>query len=358
MEVYKPGIGIAAGLLMLKWDLIDTKLRDTMMNFKPDDEVNLFINFESVMRNIIQERGLNVTISYFKEKVSLELESSILNLIAHYRGWMKKNKFKPKVYLYYTDLTNTTDQQMVCYNKYYRQFYKNKYKQNPQYRAVGDLLTDVVIPDLKLILSYVDGCYFLTADTFDGSIIPLLVANMSGAKNILISSDVFDTLYLFNPNFLTMYVKRRYKYFSVTCDKDSTIPLLAKTESPFDATIFRNELYYRLLLSVVGSKIRNVKGASGLGINRLMDILQHNESEILHDFSSIESILPFFPEKYREGLKEAYQCMGLDTQYGLLSKTDIENVRSQIVDKIDPSIQTINNRRFLEHPVNLQYLLY
>ena len=79
---------------------------------------------------------------------------------------------------------------------------------------------------------------------------------------------------------------------------------------------------------------------------------------ILRDFASIDSVIDLFPEQYRLDIKTAFQCTSIDTQYSLLSDTDIENIKSQIIDKIDiESIEALNNKRFLEFPINLQGLL-
>ena len=359
MDKYVPGIGIAAGIWMLKWDQISQQLNLASLKLNEGDEINVFINFESILRNLSWNKDLNKKVQFYKQDVVLELESAILNLIAHYKAFFKKEKCKPKLYFYYTNILSE-EQQMKVYDKYYRQYYRNRYLMNPQFRSMGELLTTIIIPEVKLILSYVPDCYFLCSERFDSSVIPLIVANSSNRKNVIITGDVFDTLYLFNPNFITIYIKRRFQHFSVISDIDSSVQSIVKNENPFDLTIFNSEMYYRLLLSIKGSKIRNIRSAKGFGYGKFIKLLKDgiDRNIVLRDFSSLDSIIQLFPDNYAGAIKKAFQCTSIDTQYALLSNTDIEEIQTQIVDKVDiESLEALNNKRFLEYPINLQSLI-
>lgn len=360
MENYRSGkVSLAAGTMMLKWDMMNRLVHTNPINLQLGDDLNVFINLETVLRNLTMQRDIQSMISFYKQKLVIELESSILNLMAMYRMYFNKEKCNVKLYFYVTCL-NGDKQQMEVYNKYYRSFYHNKYMKNPQFRQMGELLNTVVIPEVELILSYVPGCYLLKSETFDSSIIPYIVSTFSGSKNVIITGDVFDTLYLFNPNFMTIYIKRRYQYFNVVSDIDSAVQSIVKDESPFDLTVFYSEMYYRLLLAIKGSKIRNIKSAKGFGYGKFMNILKKgiDDGIVLKDFESLDSIIQLFPEQYRESIKEAFQCTSIETQYDLLSDIDIDGIRSQITDKIDmKSLDALNNRRFLDFPINLQGLI-
>jgi hypothetical protein len=264
------------------------------------------------------------------------------------------------MYFYYTALDNAP-QQMAAYTKYYRNYYYNRYTQNPQFTLMGQTLVKTIIPEVELIISYIPDCYFLTAKGFDSSVIPYVVSTLDPErKNIIITGDVFDTLYMSDPNFQGIYIKRRYKYFSVTHDIPATVSTIIKDQSPFDTTIFNSEMYYRLLLSIKGSKIRNISSAKGFGYGKFMNLLKEGMENgvILKDFESLDSIIDLFPEKYRADIKTAFQCTSIDTQYALLADADIENLKNQMVDKSDyESLNALNNRRFLEFQINLPGLL-
>lgn len=361
MDKYKPFIGYAAGAWMVKWDDLNMQMSQQIIHIEPGDNVNVFINFECVLRNISQRKNLAGDIAYYKKEMCIELESSILNLVAHYRGYFKmKHHANPSVFLYYTDLLGSNDQEMSVYNKYYRSYYHNRYVQNPQFREMGKLLTEIVIPEVALILNYIPQCYFIKSDGFDGSLIPTIISRSSNAKNVIISGDVFDTLHMYNESMIMIYVKRRFQYFSVCSTPEAVVQSIVKNTSPFDLTIFNSRLYFRLLLSIKGSKIRNIKSAKGFGYLRFIKILADGikNGVVLKDFSSIDSIITLFPEQYRDDIKTAFRCTDIDVQYDLLSTADIDNVKTQIIDKIDiSSVEALNNKRFLEFPINLQYLL-
>lgn len=363
MDAYRPGIGLAAGSYMLKWNMLDQHVRNNAIHLMPGDNVNVFINFESILRNLALNKGMISSVAYFKQQIVIEMESAILNLAAHYKGYFRKEHCIPKIYFYYTDLTSDAHQQMEVYNKFYRSYYKNRYLQNPEFKPMGELLTSIIIPEVELIISYIPDCYFIKSETFDGSVIPDIVAGLpkySGCKNVIVSGDVFDTLYLFNPSFMILYIKRRFKYFNVASEIDGVIQSIVKDESPFDLTIFRSELYFRLLLSIKGSKIRNIRSAKGFGYGKFMKLLADGikRDVVLRDFESLNSIIELFPEKYRADIKEAFNCTSIEMQYELLNKADIDFIESQIVDKVDiSSVEALNNKRFINSPINLSMLV-
>jgi hypothetical protein len=359
MERYIPGIGYAAGGLMLKWDLLNDRIHHNELHLNVGDKVNVFINFENILYNLTIQKHLMSLVNFHKQKMVIELEAAILNLVSHYKMYFRKEKCIPKIYLYNTSL-KSKHQQMSSYNKFYRDYYHNRYMENPDFRQMGEIIDDIIIPEIELILSYVPDCYFIQSDTFDGSLIPYVISTFSDSKNVIITSDIFDTLYFFNPNFITIYVKRRYSNMAVITEIDQAIRSIIKDESPFDLNIFNSELYYRLLLSLKGSKIRNIQSAKGFGYGKFLRILKDGIEKdiVLRDFESIDSILQLFPDKYKESIKSAFQCTSIETQSILLNDIDYEDIKSQIIDKTDvSSLESLNNKRFLEFPINLQGLL-
>jgi hypothetical protein len=359
MEDYKSGIGACAGALMLKWDIMDRHVHGSPTKVNDEIHINVFINFESILRNITWQRNLTSLVNLHKQKLVIELESAILNLVANYRMYFKKEKCYPKIYFYYTNL-NFKKQQMSVYNEFYRSYYKNKYLQNPAFNGMGALLTETIVPEIKLILTYIPDCYFLESDTFDGSLIPLIVSDFTKNKSVIVSSDSFDTLYLFQEKFLLIYIKRRLKNLRVISEIGDAIDSIITHDNPYDLSIFNSELYYRLLLSIKGSKIRNIQSAKGFGYVKFLKLLKDgmDKNIVLKDYESIDSVLELFPGKYQEDIKNAFQCTNLETQFNLLSKTDKGEIEGQVIDKFDlDSLEILNQKRFFEYPINLQGLL-
>ncbi len=361
IESYKGGIGICAGMLMIKWDEIKQMLSQHPIQINPGDNVNVYINFETILNNLSQRKNLIQDVYNYKQNICLELEASILNLVAHYRAYFKiKHKAEPKIYLYYTDLKDESTQQMSVYNKYYRSYYHNRYMQNPKFKEMGELMTGIIIPEIILILSYIKDCYFIKSNSFDGSLIPKIISDHSEAKNVIISGDIFDTLYMYDNNMIMLYVNRKYQYFKMAISPEEVVRSIIKTESPFDITIFNSKMYFQLLLSIKGSKVRNIKSAKWFGYNKLTKVLNEGmkNGTILPQFSSIDSILEIFPEQYREDIKTGYLCTSIENQMALIGNADVSNIMSQIVDKIDTrSVEALNNKRFFDFPINLPYLL-
>ena len=353
MERYR-SIGVAAGSLMLPWALIKQNLQDIH-----DMEVSVFINLEGVLRNLTLQQNWPSMISNYKKKIVLDLESSILNMVSSYRSYFIKERCNPHIFLYYTSL-DSKEQEMSSYSKYYRTFYRNKYTQNPEYRDIGNIFQETIVPEIKLILSYIQNCYLIESKSFDGSIIPLIISNSNDRRNVIISTDIFDTLYFFKENFDVIYVKRRFSNLKVINEIQGAIQSIIQGVNPFDSAVFTAELYYRLLLSIKGSKIRNINSAKGFGYNKFLKILKEgiDNGIILKDFESIDSVIDLFPDKYKDDIKSSFQCLDLETQYALLTETDIEMINSQVVDQVDAdSLNRLNNERFMEFPINLPGLI-
>lgn len=362
MDKYQP-IGIAAGLMMMKWELLSQHLRPREI-FEPGDTVNLFISFESILRNIASQRNLNSMITFHKQSTVLDLESAILNVVANYRMYLKREGCNPRIFLYYTDLTSTEEQSMVPYNSSYRSFYFNHYLRNPECRSLGELVTGILVPEVSLILSYVPDCYFIRSTRFDGSLIPAIISERTDPRHtIVITSDSFDTLYLFREKFSVVQIKRNYGNFNVISSvRDSVSALLSgEKECPEHVLqLFNHELYYRLLLSVEGNRYRNIQTARGFGFSKLITCLTEavDRNQLLMDFRSVDSIADIFPDKFRDDIISACRCTDLSLQLSLLTNTDRDFVCSQMIDRSDPaSLESLNNRRFLDFPINLIGLL-
>lgn len=361
VDKYKPSVGYAAGVWMLKWDELYAQLQQQPLQILPGDNVNVFINFECVLRNLAQRSNLQGNIVNYKKEICIELESAVLNLAAHYRGYFKvKHRANPRIYFYYTDLLSELPQEMSSYNKYYRSYYKNRYLQNPQFKEMGKVLTSIVIPEISLILNYIPDCYFIKSSNFDSSLVPQIVSTFDDSKSVIISGDIFDTLYMNDPSKIMVYIKRHFQHFALCTSIESTVQSVVKDESPFDLTVFNSKMYFRLLLAIKGSKIRNIKASKGFGYSRFVKILSNGIKNgiVLRDFSSIESIIALFPEQYRDDIKTAFLCTSIETQMDLINDINIEEVKIQIIDKIDiKSVEALNNKRFYEFPINLPYLI-
>lgn len=355
MEGYVRGVGLSAGLLMLKWKILDGIIQRSPLSLN-DTSVNVFINFESVLNNLTNRKNLIRSIVNYKKDFVLELESSILNLVSNYKSYFRHLRSDTKIFLYYTNLTSKK-QRMQMYKKYYRTFYFNKYNTNPQFREVMQVVKNHVIKETKLIIDYLPNIYLLKTEDYDSSLVPLILEE---EKNVIITSDIFDSLYFFKPNFVPIIIRRKYGETKILSNVEEAVMEITGEKDLIKTNIFQSELYYRLLLTVEGNKIRNLDSVKELGYDKLCEILQDGlkQGKVLRDFSSLASIIDLFPEKYRKNLEENFRCVSLDNSYGMITEADVSVLKEQMVDKIDlVSVEALNNKRFLNYPINLTGLI-
>jgi DNA-binding ferritin-like protein (Dps family) len=250
---------------------------------------------------------------------------------------------------------------MSEHNKFYRNYYHNQYCQNQKYKAIGDIISNIVVPEIRTILSFVPDCYFLESKKFDSSVIPLIVDEASPERSsVIITSDVFDTLYLMEKNFVTLYIKRRYANLTIISDVEAAVQSIITGVDAFQLTTFNEDMYFKLLLSVKGSKIRNIQSAKGFGYGKFIKLVNDaiGSGSILRDFKSIDSIIDIFPEKYREDIRTAYKCTDIRFQFSLLTDADKKMILDQIIDLSDiQSVENLNNVRFQKYQINIPGLL-
>ena len=282
MEEYRGGkYSIAAGSMMIRYAMLNKLIfGGTVQLFNPNGEINIYINLESVLYNLFKFKGLIETVEYHKDKFALELESSIINLVGHYRSYFIGKNFKPNIFLFLTDLKKEY-QEMSVINPYYRDYYYNKYMQDPHFASTGELLHSIVFPEVQLILSYIQNCYLIKSKGFDGSLIPMMIQNRYENQSILITSDLFDTMYMYGGVTRVFCMRRRYSELNILTFYTEVIESILKSNDENDVFTFLTYPHFRLLLSVHGSKIRNIKSAKGFGYQRLKRTLEVLKERII-----------------------------------------------------------------------------
>lgn len=359
MEKYNSGISFSTGALLIKWNILNQVLVD--LKLESGSEVDLFINFESILKNICKNKKFNIQMNFYLQKIVIELESSILNLIAHYRAYFKKNKIRCNIYFYYTDLSKSNNQLMKTESKYYRNYYFNKYINNPEFKNISRLM-NIVVPDLEVILKFIEGVYLIKTSKIDGSLVPKL---LSVNKSIIITEDLFDTIYNFE-DFKVLYIRSKdgsLKNRLVLVEPIEIVNSFLEESNIFNLGIFSNELYFKLLLTFKGSIIRNITPLSSENLSLLdfSKLLRSRVSEglILENFKSIESVLDFVPKGIKDELKKSFKLFDLNLHLSKVTESISQELKDQVVDEFDnESLMSLNNQRFLEFPVNLVDLVY
>lgn len=354
MDKYISGISVCAGILMLKWNVFAKHLID--LKLETGSKVNLFISLESILENVANFKRFNNLMTFYKQKVIIEFEASVLNLLAHYRGFFKKNGYDGNIFLYCTGL-NDLNQNMKKINKWYRSYYFNKYTRNPEYKNIKQLY-DIGINDLKLITRFIPNCFIVESSNCDGSLIPLL---LKGSNNIILTKDLFDTIYYFE-GFKVLFVKQLYKKNINESVYTEPLNILNVSLEPnvdiYKTNIFNSEVYYKILLSFIGNQIRNIDdlSANSIRTKEFIEILNSKvlSEELLLDFKTIESVINFMPKKLQNNLSNNFKSYDLNIHLNLLSDSDIDNIKNQCITEYDlDSIQALNNQRFLDFPVSI-----
>lgn len=343
---------------------------DTMITnqhfVEPTDKVNVFINLESVFKNIstVADLERKVMLSRGFEK---NIASNILNLAGHYKRFFKGNKLDTRVYLYHTDFDSDSYQQ-IQYNENYRTYYTCKYTQNPKFTMFSDCLREQILPLVKTCCEFIPGVYYICAHNIEGSVIPYYIQQRDKAqgtvrKNFIIGSDVFDTQYSLLPGFLNHYIKRGYGNSLVTCKIEDIIEYIdarSKDESKRMVFTYNHHSFYAALLSCMGNKLRSINGVSGIGIRTLADYIHKGlaTSQIRPDTISPEIIQEIIPgSEDRKTFYHNYLCTSIPVIYENLTETEKKSLSVQISDRFDnQGFLQLNQTAFSQYQINLEML--
>ena len=188
---------------------------DELQTIGPNDSINVFINLESVFNYITMIKDLDKKLVTEDNFVQI-MVSDILNLAAHYKRFFRGNKLQTKVFLYMTSFDSDSFKEMK-FNEDYRSYYLNKFNTNPRFSTLTDYLKNEILPEAEQICQFIPNVYIINAKNIDASVIPYAVSNLySGSKNVIISSDYFDTQYSFKPGFTVHYLRRSPLHSSIT----------------------------------------------------------------------------------------------------------------------------------------------
>ena len=359
-DEYSDSFSVCFNMMKMKYSSYDKDI-DEARFLNPDDKVNIFINFETVMKYLSQIRDIDKKLILDREH-DVILASGALNLAAHYKRLFRQNGLQTRVFLYYTDLTSDS-YQLYDKNDEYRTYYNQKFLHNPRFSLLGESLTKIVIPEIKLISEFISGVYFITAHNFEGSLIPMIIAESEPDwKNLIISGDAYDTQYqCFPDKYLMHYIKRSPGNVDISFDIKRSARLLFfdKEDRVGIDVMTANPSFYCLLLAAKGSKPRTIDPIKGCGAKTIMRHIANGITNgvINSDTSSIELISDVFPEDIREDMLTNAYCTNLQEQYKRLTTEDIFSVKKQMVDRFDNnSLASLNSGRYYYHQLMLNEL--
>lgn len=331
--------------------LLELLRSDNDINIGINDTVHIFINLETLLLKLCNtETSQYVSIT---PNVKIEFIANIINLAAHYRMFFTKHKIDSKVFLYMPSL-ETAEYKNTIHNKEYRIYSKFKFSSGGGNLPIYKMVTETV-PFIQLILEYIQGVYFITSGQIEPSLIPYIISEDTdddSVKNFIVTGDLYDLQYVNHdcniiiPNMDMSYV----------CTHNNTIRYLQSTYKCKGTYTFSSN-FMSFILSVVGSKHRNIYSVKGIGMKSVFKIIQKaiDGKMVSNNIDNIYLLINIIKSAVRDSILANYRCVDLSFQYTQLSKKDIYDIMSQIKDKFDNvALRKINDAYFTQYPIMLQ----
>lgn len=356
---YGNSFSVCFNMLKMRYMEYDKTIDDSGF-ICPDDKVNVFISYETILSNLSRVKDIDKKLILEREFPTI-LTAETLNIMAHYKRFFRKNGLETRVFIYYSDLQSN----LFNNEKYvddYRSYYLNKFMSNPRYSYLGDTLVNTILPDVITISQFIPNVYFIKATNIEGSLIPLIISQIDTSyRNFIITGDIYDTQYQYDNNFFVHYVRKNNSGSSITTDIKKTISVILKEQNENDIPefIYKNKQFYYLMLCSNGNKVRCIEPIKGIGYKSVIKYIENGISNgiITENTEHIELLMKIFPEDIQKKILNNYLAVNIYEQYKELSNVDIYNIQKQLIDRFDNnSLLTLNSTKFYHHPLMLQEL--
>jgi len=342
---------IIFNLFKIRFKLLDELLTNNCKEITPNSTINLFINFEPILKKLVTA-NIEDYLKVKKDERSIELMSNILNLASHYRSFFSKNKLYSKIYIYisYPIIKNTYKNRAM--NENYRKYYEDKYGNNPKTFVLSQTLS-TIIPLLSVITDYIEGVYFIKSNNIESSLIPYIITKnfKDSSINLILSNDKYEYQYV-NNNFYIIHPKKQDSYI---IGKDNLIEII-KYEDKIINNIEIDSSLYPFIKSILGDKYRNIEKIKNLGLLTIIKTLDKaiKQGVINNNTNSINILSNIIKKEFKNHLLNNYYTTNLGSQFKALTLKDIYSVTEQIIDKFDNlSLRNLNDKYFTQYPIQL-----
>lgn len=350
---------VCFNIMKIKYSTYDQTFDDIGL-IGPDDSVNVFINFESVLHYLTNIYDIDRKIIGDND-FSIILTSDILNLAAHYKRFFRDNNLETRVFVFMTDLKSYKFSEEKL-NEDYRSYYLNKFNSNPKFSMLTEHLLLEILPDTIKICEFIPNVYFIKTKNVDSSVVPLAISKMyPNSKNVIITGDIYDTQNIFFGSFASHYIRKSPMYSSTSWSIKGYLKEILKKEpdQETEVNLLSNSSMYITMLSVIGDKVRNIDPIRRIGPLSVLKYLRSGISSglITYGTKNIELIKKCFPEDIQEELVNNFYQYSIERKYENMSSDDIFNIKSQIVDRFDNnSLLKLNSTKFYNHQLMLEEL--
>lgn len=340
-------------LFKIKYTKLDELLTKHCTTLKPNSNINLFINFESLMKKLYNSNIMEY-LKVCKNKEE-EIISNIINLAAHYRLFFSKNKIYSKIY-FYMGFPFKSHYKNKLINPDYRKLYNEKYSKGNEIFVFSELLNNT-IPIVKIIFEYIEGVYFINSNLIEPSLIPYIITkdSMNNTFNLILSKEKYDYQYV-NKDFYLLNPKQENSYIIDSQNIIENVKIDNKVYN--DLTV--SSKYLSFILSLLGDKYRNIEKIKSIGLSGVIKSINKaiEQNKIGENVFNINILSNIIKEEYRKDLLNNFYCTDIDTQYSMLNIKDIYSITEQLIDKFDNvQLKKLNDQYFINSPIYLMELM-
>lgn len=330
----------------IKYIVLNELLKD--IEFKKGEEINIFINLESVIKKIkyTTEDKENI---FYGPKRNLLLISCIFNLISHYRRYFDKRGLCSRVFIYGPEGIDV-DYLNREYSKDYRK--SITIQETTDTVAIGNIYRKI-IPMLKDIIAYVKDVYFLTSSILEPSVIPYLINIIlpNDNKNFLITSDVYEYQYT-KENF---YILKPKMEKSLLIDKNNIMDVL-KHRVKCKSSLEPDVNFISFILSIIGDSYRGIPKINKVGISTIFKLIDSGikNNIINNEVENINILLEIVEEYNQNQIMLNYLCTSIREQEKRISISEETYIKNQLINKHDAGyLRDVNDKYFMEFPLNI-----
>ena len=338
------------------------------IDLKEVNSITLYINLESVLSYLLQDKYEEMLQTATKEEVLNNtkcLISNIINLAAHYRAYFTRSKVTSNIVFFYSDFEGYGMFNNTIYNKSYRKHYFNNY-----HHPNLELVNEIILNSIKIsssIIEYIDSVFIVSSDTIESSTIPLFIHEDTKLKsdlNLILTKDKYDFQYV-NHKFLVLYPN---KDESIILHKNNLMQYMRYKNNYEDKfKIDLNPSLYSFILSILGDKKRNLDKVTGIGFKK---IYKNLEKLYMDDFIndddkntlSIEHLSELIKTNNKigdnNGIRDIivynYFCIDLERQVNIANKQSYDLIIEKIDNRFDNNgLKRLNDRTFSDYPIHL-----